>query len=138
MNLKQRNFEPEFTFQTSRSGGAGGQHVNKTETKVELSFDVNASAVLSETEKQRFVKKWSSRINEAGEFKICSSQHRSQGANKEHVIKKFYEMLAKALEPEKKRIATKIPKGIKEDIRRKKKQHSQKKAERNFNARNFM
>lgn len=47
-------------------------------------------------------------------------------------------MLAKALEPEKKRIATKIPKGIKEDIRRKKKQHSQKKAERNFNARNFM
>ncbi len=138
MNLKSRNFESEFDFRTSRSSGAGGQHVNTTETKVELIFDPERSPNLSDVEKVKFIKKWSTRITDDGLFKICSSQHRSQGANKEHVIKKFYEMLAKALQPEKKRIATKIPKAIKEDIRHKKKQHSQKKADRKFSKRDLM
>src|SRR4051812_26586095 len=113
MSIKDRNFESELTFRTSRSGGAGGQHVNKTETKVELIFDVNASAVLSPEEKEKLHHKWSNRINEEGEFKLSSSQHRSQGANKEHVIKKFNVMLEKAFTKEKKRIPTKMPKQIK-------------------------
>jgi ribosome-associated protein len=138
MNLKNRNFESEFEFRTSRSGGAGGQHVNKTETRVELIFDVHGSNVLSEEEKERFAKKWPNRINEEGHFSICSSQHRSQSSNKEHVIKKFYEMLEKALQKEKKRVPTKIPKAIKENIRKKKKQHSEKKGDRKLKTRDFL
>lgn len=134
----KRNFESEFTFRTSRSSGAGGQHVNTTETKVELIFDIDKSALLNEEEKKKFAKKWENRINDEGEFKICSSQHRSQSANKEHVIKKFYVMLEKALKKEKKRIPTKIPKEVKEAIRKKKELHSKKKAERKFNMRNHL
>jgi len=133
----KRNFDSEFHFKTSRSSGAGGQHVNTTETKVELIFDIDKSALLKHEEKEKFVKKWENRINEEGEFRICSSQHRSQSANKEHVIKKFYLMLGKALKKEKKRIPTKIPKEIKEAIRKKKELHSQKKADRKFNMRNI-
>lgn len=138
MKSEKRNFESEFTFRTSRSSGAGGQHVNTTETKVELLFDVNASALLNEKEKEKFLKKWQNRINEEGEFSICSSQHRSQLSNKSHVIKKFYLMLAKALMKEKKRIPTKISKEAKEAILNRKKLHSQKKADRKFDTRDFI
>ena len=134
----KRNLESEFTFRTSRSSGAGGQHVNTTETKVELIFDIDKSALLKEEEKEKFATKWENRINEEGEFRICSSQHRSQLANKEHVIKKFYLMLEKALLKEKKRIATKVPKQVKAAIRKKKELHSQKKADRKFNMRNHL
>ncbi len=133
----KRNFESEFSFRTSRSSGAGGQHVNTTETKVELIFDIDKSALLKKEEKEKFATKWKNRINEEGAFRICSSQHRSQSANKEHVIKKFYLMLEKALKKEKKRIPTKVPREVKEAIRKKKELHSQKKAERKYNPRNF-
>lgn len=127
-----------MAFRTSRSGGAGGQHVNKTETKVELLFNVYGSTILTETEKEKFAKKWVNRINDEGIFSMCSSQHRSQGANKEHVIAKFYTMLQKALEPEKKRIPTKVPQAVKEDIRKNKRLHSEKKGERKLRTRDFL
>jgi ribosome-associated protein len=138
MKREERNFESEFKFRTSRSSGAGGQHVNTTETKVELIFDIDHSNLLKEEEKKKLLKKWPNRINEEGEFKICSSQHRSQSANKEHVIKKFYLMLEKALRKEKKRIPTQIPDEVKEAIKKKKELHSKKKAERKFNMRNHL
>ena len=138
MKKEMRTFDSEFKFRTSRSSGAGGQHVNTTETKVELIFDIAGSALLSDEEKERFVKKWPKRINAEGEFKICSSQHRSQSANKEHVIKKFYLMLEKALTKEKKRVATKMPDEVKESIRKQKEHHSRKKADRNFPTKNYL
>ena len=137
MQLK-RNFESEFRFRTSRSSGKGGQHVNTTETKVELIFDVPHSQLLNIEEKELVLKKWENRINDEGEFSICSSQHRSQGMNKEHVIKKFYLMLKKALKKEKKRIATVIPETVKEKIKENKKRQSQKKGERKLKTRDFL
>ena len=105
MNLKGRNIESELQFRTSRSGGKGGQNVNKTETKVELVFDLLHSNVLTDTEKEKIQKRWKNRINTEGEFSICSSAERSQAGNKKKVLDKFYVMLEKALEPEKERIA---------------------------------
>lgn len=96
----------ELTFKTSRSSGAGGQNVNKVESKVELRFDVYNSTILSEEQKEKFAKRWHNRINSEGVFVLCSSQHRSQLANKEHTLKKFFNMLETSLKKQKKRIAT--------------------------------
>jgi len=138
MLLNGRIFEPEFKFKTSRSSGAGGQHVNTTETKVELIFNINNSVLLSDAEKTKLNKKLAGNINDNGELRINSSESRSQATNKEKVIKKFYALLEKALKKEKKRIPTKIPEAIKENILRKKKLHSGKKQERRFNPKDLL
>lgn len=138
MNLKGRNLESELQFRTSRSGGKGGQNVNKTETRVELIFDLLHSNALSDAEKDKIQKRWKNRINAEGEFSICSSAERSQLGNKKKVIDKFFSMLDKALEPEKARIATKMPKAIKEQIRQGKKLLSEKKGTRRMKTRDFL
>jgi ribosome-associated protein len=138
MKLKDRNFEPEFKFKTSKSSGAGGQHVNTTETKVELIFDINQSPLLGAAEKDKLHKKLAGQINDKGELRINSSESRSQSANKEKVIAKFYAVLEKALKKEKRRIPTKVPMAVKENILQKKKEHSKKKQERRFNAKDLL
>lgn len=96
----------ELSFRTSRSSGAGGQHVNKTETRVELLFDVAASAGLSEEEKKTIFEKLAARINDEGILAVSSQKERSQGSNKEHTIERLQTLLIKALAPVKKRIRT--------------------------------
>lgn len=138
MNLRNRHFEKELSFRTSRSGGKGGQNVNKTETRVELIFNVYDSQMLSDVEKEIVLKKLSSRINQQGELLICSSSYRTQLQNKQHVIHKFYERLEKALTPPKKRIATTVPESVKEKIRQNKKKQSDKKQTRKLRTRDFV
>jgi len=138
MKLSERNFEPEFKFKTSKSSGAGGQHVNTTETKVELIFNINASPLLTDAEKVKLFKNLGGYINDGGELRINSSESRSQATNKEKVVKKFYAMLEKALKREKRRIPTKVPAAVKENILKKKKMHSQKKDERRINTRDLL
>jgi ribosome-associated protein len=104
--ISERNFYPEFRFQTSRSSGPGGQHVNKTESRVELFFNIEASTLLTEEEKERLQRKLRKRINADGELIITSESTRSQTRNKEDCIKKFYELIEKALAVEKKRVPT--------------------------------
>ncbi|MBK8657615.1 MAG: aminoacyl-tRNA hydrolase [Bacteroidetes bacterium] len=135
---KKKQLLDELTFQTSRSGGKGGQNVNKTETKVELIFSVSDSNALSDPEKELIQRKLKNRINDSGELKICSSQHRTQGMNKQHVIDKFLDKIKLALLPEKKRVATVIPAAVKELIRRNKKVVSEKKAWRKQRTRDFL
>ncbi|MCU0390633.1 MAG: aminoacyl-tRNA hydrolase [Thermoflexibacter sp.] len=130
--IKNRDFTEELDFQTARSGGAGGQHVNKTETKVELRFDIMKSALLTEEEKILFSQKASSYINTEGLLILSSQKTRSQHSNKEDVIKKFYQLLVKSLTPVKKRKPTRIPPQVKAERLKSKKVNAQKKANRKY------
>jgi ribosome-associated protein len=106
MPLNQRDFSKEFKFITSRSGGAGGQNVNKVSSKVELRFHVASSALLTEEEKVRVQEKLANQINQEGFLQIVSQEDRSQLANKETSVKKFYRLLKSALVRPKVRKAT--------------------------------
>ena len=107
MDIRDRDFQNEFVFQASRSGGPGGQNVNKVSTKIELRFNVANSALLSDGEKAILADKLINKINNLGELILVSQTERSQLKNKEKVIEKFYGLITRSLTPRKKRIETK-------------------------------
>lgn len=107
MSLNDRDFLSELQFSASRSGGPGGQNVNKVSSKVELRFNVMNSILLDDREKQIIQEKLGRRINNDGELILVCQTERSQLKNKEKVIDKFYVLISKALTPRKKRLKTK-------------------------------
>jgi ribosome-associated protein len=111
-NIGHIDFSDEFEFKTSRSSGPGGQHVNKTETRVTLRFNVLDSKYLSPDQKERILEKLSGQINSEGELLIHTEETRSQVKNKEICVLKFYELLSNALKKVKKRIPTKPSKAV--------------------------
>ncbi|PBQ34079.1 aminoacyl-tRNA hydrolase [Sphingobacteriaceae bacterium] len=116
----------ELSFQTSRSGGKGGQNVNKVETKVAIDFDVNASTALSERQKEAILRKYTDLIG-GSVIQIVGNKHRSQLENKEEAKTKLIALLNKLLKPVKKRVPTKPGKGAKEKKLDNKKQRGEKK-----------
>lgn len=106
--------ETEITFKTSRSGGSGGQHVNKVSTKVELDFDIRNSRLLTEEQKTVLISKQAARISTDGILQIVAQAERSQLRNKKAAVEKFRELIEASFAVQKKRKATKIPKAVKE------------------------
>ncbi len=96
----------ELVYRFSRSGGPGGQHVNKLETRVELVFNIPSSRVLSRKQKQLLRERLRSRLDTGGALRVVSQKHRSQRANKLDARKKLRRLLAGALKERKKRVPT--------------------------------
>lgn len=128
--LNERPLKKELTFKTAKSGGAGGQHVNKTDTRVMLRFDVEASEQLTKSEKKRIRNKLANYINSEGVLLTESDETRSQYRNKELAVNKFYELLRGALKRRKRRIRTKPTRLSKEKRLQSKKKRGEKKQTR--------
>jgi len=97
----------ELTFKFVRSGGPGGQNVNKVSSKVELSFDVKNSVSLTEEQRKMLLARLRTRIDKQGVLRISSQESRSQWKNRQAVLDKFVELLRLGLKPERQRIPTK-------------------------------
>ena len=104
----------ELTYRASRAGGAGGQHVNTSSTRIELLWNVWTTAALDDDERNRVVEKLASRIDSEGWIRVVSSARRSQSQNREAAEARLVELLKGALVVRKRRKATKPSRGAKE------------------------
>jgi ribosome-associated protein len=122
--------DEEVSFVTSRSGGPGGQNVNKLETRVTLRFDLAGSGALSEEQKARLRERLATRITREGVLQVSSQRHRSQGANREAAVERFTEFLQENLREETPRRKTRPSRAAKARRLDAKRRQSQRKRER--------
>jgi len=120
----------ELSFKATRSSGAGGQHVNKVASQMELSFDIPNSTGLSEAEKERLQEKLKSRLTKEGILQLSCSESRSQHKNKTIVIERFLDLIKVNLRVQKPRKKTKPGKGAIEKRLKSKKNNALKKSQR--------
>ncbi len=120
----------ELEMRTSRSSGAGGQHVNKTSSRVEIVWNIAQSRVLSEEQRERLMMRLASRLTDEGAIRVVASDTRSQLRNRETAERRLGETIARALVVQKRRKATKRPRRANEARLTEKKKHSDKKRER--------
>jgi ribosome-associated protein len=138
INLATKSYiVSELTFQTARSSGAGGQNVNKVETKVEVYWNILQSSAINDEQRSILLDKLKNKIDSEGVLKLSSSKTRSQLKNKEDVIDKLFVLIEKSLVKKPKRIATKVPYSVvKKRLSDKKKLSEVKKSRSNKNTSN--
>ena len=119
--MDSTRLQPELQFQFARSGGKGGQNVNKVSTKAELRFSVRDSALLTEDEKAWLLDKLANKLTTEGELVLTHQTERTQLANKDKVTKKFFRLIEKAFEIQKPRRATRPTKSSVEERKTEKK-----------------
>ena len=120
----------ELVFKAVRSSGPGGQHVNKTSSKVEVHFNVNTSNALSNREKERLFDRLKNRISGESILVLSCSESRSQHRNKATVITRLLDLISETLKVQKKRRKTKPSRSVVEKRLRSKKNHALKKTNR--------
>ena len=120
----------ELNYRFSRSSGPGGQHVNRTESQVELTWDVRNSRSLSKTQRYRIEQALANRIDKDGVLHLTSGERRSQLQNKHAVTDRFVKLLQEAIKPPKKRIPTTPSDSAKEKRLQEKHHHSEIKQQR--------
>ena len=133
MNFSKPALAKEVSYKTSRSGGKGGQNVNKVSTKVELLFSVDDSALFTDDEKTLIKEKLQSRFNKDGYVQVICDEERSQLLNKEIALERLCVLLVRSLQKPKPRKATKVSKQAKEARLAGKKLNAQKKENRKKN-----
>lgn len=104
----------ELEISASRAGGPGGQHVNKTSSRITVRWNVAKSAALNDEQRSRLLEKLGSQLNKEGDLIIHSSESRSQQHNKKRALDLLAKRIEKALHVPKKRMKTRIPKAVKE------------------------
>lgn len=117
--------EHELDITTSRSGGAGGQHVNKTDTRITIRWNVKTTTALTDEQKNYLQERLQSRLSTEGDLIVHNSESRSQLQNKKNALGNLAAIIRNALTIQKKRIATKMPQALKE-ARLKSKSHRSK------------
>ena len=117
--------EGDLEFVASRSGGPGGQNVNKVSSRVTLRFDLERTTALSPEQRNRIRARLASRINKDGVLQVTSQVTRSQDLNREDAVARFAELLRMALHQDKKRVATRATRSSKEQRLQEKKNRTQ-------------
>ena len=130
MNFSKTDLQKELTYKTSRSGGKGGQNVNKVSSKVELLFNVAGSLLFTDEEKQLLNTKLQSRFNKDGYVQVICDEERSQYLNKEKAVERLIVLLGRALHKPKTRKPTKPNKKAKAKRLNDKRLNAEKKSSR--------
>lgn len=120
----------EIDTRATRSSGAGGQHVNKTASRIEITWNIRTSRSLTDEQRERLLAKLESRLSEEGEIRIVASDTRSQLRNREHAETRLADLIRRSLAVKKKRKPTRRPRAANEARLTEKKKHSEKKRER--------